>query len=172
MVFFLKQKMESSKYPVFNYVPYKPTKHLEGSKIDHDLGYTLDKHKYEAIISNPKYHFRNCYVTNFDIIHNECRGSELSHSKKFYNSISYNKLNKEIPDNHSKNSFISSAIKSERNEVLLEKEVLKEHFIKQNLEQKLEKYGVFLSSMKKRAFLKKMKYTDDCKSLFKKKKKQ
>ena len=38
--------------------------------------------------------------------------------------------------------------------------------MKDNLEKKLEKNGVFLSSMMKRAFLKKKKYTDDCKSLF------
>ena len=158
--------MNSNKYPVANYVPYNPIKESYSIKFGHDLDYTLKKHAYERIISNPKYHFQNCYVINFDIIHHECRGDEQLHTRKFYNTIFNKKINEEITGNHSKNFFISKAIQCERNDVFFEKEVLKEHFMKDNLEKKLEKNGVFLSSMKKRAFLKKKKYTDDCKSLF------
>ena len=60
---------------------------------------------------------------------------------------------------------ISSSILCERNDLFLEKEALKEHFMRTNLEKKLEKQHIFLSSMKKRAFFKKKKYTEDCKSL-------
>ena len=60
--------------------------------------------------------------------------------------------------------FISSAIRSERKDLLIEKQVFEEHFNKEMVEKNLQKKGVFLSSLKKRAYLKKK--TDDCKSLF------
>ena len=62
------------------------------------------------------------------------------------------------------NRFISSAIRSERKDLLIEKQVFEEHFNKEMVEKNLQKKGVFLSSLKKRAYLKKK--TDDCKSLF------
>ena len=158
--------MNSNRYPVLNYVPYNPNKEINHIKFGHDLDYTLKKHAYERIISNPKYHFQNCYVINFDIIHNECRGDKLTHSRKFYNTIFNKNINEEFTNDNSKNRFISNAINCERSDIFLEKDVLKEHFMKVNLEKKLEKHNVFLSAMKKRAFLKKKKYTDDCKSLF------
>ena len=121
---------------------------------------------YEKIISDPCYHFENSYVTNFDIIHNECRGDEMTHDKKFYNTICNQKLNDEITNDQVKTNFISNAINCESKDVFLKKKVLKEHFMRIKLEEKLEQNHVFLSSMKKRAFLKKNKCTDDCKSLF------
>ena len=54
--------------------------------------------------------------------------------------------------------FVSSAIKSERKDLHIEKQVVEKHFKKD-----LEKNSVFLSSLRKRANQKK---TDECKSLF------
>lgn len=157
--------MNSNRYPVVNYVPYNPSKQIESVNFGHSLQYTLEKQKYERIVNNPKYHFQNCYITNFDLIHNECRGDTLEHSKKYYSTIFNKNINKEFTNNHVKNRFISSSILCERNDLFLEKEALKEHFMRTNLEKKLEKQHIFLSSMKKRAFFKKKKYTEDCKSL-------
>ena len=95
--------MNSNKYPVANYVPYNPIKESYSIKFGHDLDYTLKKHAYERIISDPKYHFQNCYVINFDIIHHECRGDEQLHTRKFYNTIFNKKINEEITGNHLKN---------------------------------------------------------------------
>ena len=62
-----------------------------------------------------------------------------------------------------KDRFISSGLKSEQKDVHFEKKIFKEHFNREKIEENLQKKDVFLSSMKKKAFLKKK--TDDCKSL-------
>ena len=59
-------------------------------------------------------------------------------------------------------AFVAAAIRSQRDDVYFEKEVLKKHF-KDDIELKLLRKGIFLSSMKKRAYFKKK---DKCKSLF------
>ena len=157
--------MNRSKYPVRNYVPYNPDKYLPKDNFGHSLGDTLDKHAYENIINDPEYHFRNSYVTNFDLIHHECRNDKLSHNRKYYETIDKNNVDEEIKENDLKDCFISEAINSERKDVFLKKDLLTEHFNRIKLEKKLEQNGIFLSSMKRRAFLKKKKSTDDCKSL-------
>ena len=142
--------MDSEKYPIQNYVPLNPTN--KG-----DLDYTLQKMKFDKIVSDPDYHFRNCFITNFDLINNECRGDELSHDRKHYETIFKKKIDDEIISNDVKYCFISSGIKSERKDVNFEKTIFKDHFNRENLEKELQKKSVFLSSMKKRAYLKKNK---------------
>ena len=153
--------MNCERYPVQNYVPINPTKKLN-KNFGHDLHTTLQMMTFTKIVNDPEYHFENSYITNFDLIHNECRGDELSHSKKYYETIYKKNINEEI-DSDNRYRFISSAIRSQRKDVIIEKEIFSEHFDRDNLEKKLQKKGVFLSSMKKKVYLKK---TDDCKSLF------
>ena len=156
--------MNQNKYPVKNYVPYNPDNYLTKDTFEHSLGDTLDRQKYQKIINEPSYHFKNSYVTNFDIIHHECRGDKLENSKKYYETIYKEAVNKQIEENK-RTYFISKAIDSERKDVFLRKNLLTEHFNRLELEQKLEQQGIFLSSMRRRAFNKRKKYTDDCKSL-------
>ena len=166
--------MNSEKYPVQNYVPYNPTKDYN-RQFGHDLHTTLLTDKYNKIINNPDYHFNNCYVINFDIINHECRGDPLSHDRKYYETIHKKKLDEEIKSDELKYRFVSSALKSERKDVFIEKNIFKEHFDRNKLirneadrdrvEKELEKKGIFLSSMKRRAYLRKKNKTDDCKSL-------
>ena len=141
--------MNSRRYPINNYVPINPAKRLKG-----DLDYTLQKMLFDKIVGNPDYHFENSFVTNFDLIHNECRGDELSHDRKHYETIFKKNIDEEINSDDVKYDFISSAIKSERNDVYIEKQIFKEHFNRKNLEEKLEKKSIFLSSMKKKAYFK------------------
>ena len=128
--------MNQNKYPVNNYVPYNPD-NLTGCGFGRSLGESLDRQKYEKITENPQYHLSNCYVTNFDLIHHECRGDKLENSKKYYETICKKAVNKEIKEHEQKTYFVSEAT---------------EHFHKLKMEQKLEHQSVFLSSMKKRAF--------------------
>ena len=67
--------MNSSKYPMTNYVPTKP-------KLDvcYDLHNKLKKMDFDEIINDPTTHFKNVYVTNFDLIHHSARGDPLSYS--------------------------------------------------------------------------------------------
>ena len=158
--------MNSNKYPVENYVPYNPDRYLPEHGFGHSLGYTLDKHAYEKIINNPEYHFENSYITNFDLIHHECRGDKLEHDRKYYQTIYKNKIDEEIKRNDLRDCFISKAVDSERKDVFLKKDVLTEYVSRMELKEKFKEKGIFLSSMERRAFnKKKKKYTDECKSL-------
>ena len=154
--------MNCERYRVQNYVPINPTKKLS-KNFGHDLHTTLQMMTFTKIVNDPDYHFENSYITNFDLIHNECRGDELSHSKKYYETIYKKNINEEIDSDNCRYRFVSSAIKSQRKDVAFEKEIFSEHFNRNNLEKKLERKGVLLSSMKKKVYLNKK--TDDCKSL-------
>ena len=136
------------KNPVNSYVPKKVTE-------IHDLHSRLNKIKYDEIIENLNYHFESCFITNFDLINNECRNDKLEYSRQHYQTIFYNEL-KENLNEKSREEFVSAAIKSERKDLFFEKKVINEHFRK-NLEEK----GIFLSSMRKKFFKK----TEDCKSI-------
>ena len=138
----------SEKYPVNNYVPTVVND-------VHDLHTRFNKDKYDKIISDFDYHFSNCFITNFDLIHNECRGDKLEYSKKFYQTVFSDQLKKNLKEKDRRN-FCAYAIKSERKDLYFEKKVINEHF-----RDKLEFRGIYLSSMRKK-FCKK---TDDCKSL-------
>ena len=71
--------MNSKKYPVINYVPTKVT-----TQTKKDLDLILKQMTYDTILNDNDYHFENCYITNFDLIHNECRGDKLNFSRRFY----------------------------------------------------------------------------------------
>ena len=126
---------------------YIPTKVTEV----HDLNSRLNKMKYDEIMSDLEYHFQNCYITNFDKIHHECRGDKLNFSKKYYETIFYDQLIQNISyDDQEK--FISFTIRSKREDVNFERKVILEHFNKLKVEKEFEKKGVFLSAMKKNFF--------------------
>ena len=154
--------MNSKRYPTQNYVPHNTENNFYGR--ERDLDSTLKKMTFGKIVTDPDYHFQNCYVTNFDLIHHECRGDPLSNSREHYETIYKKKLNDEIKSEDLRYRFLSAAIRSERKDVDFEKGIFREHFDRDTLEKELEKKGIFLSSMKRRAYLRKKK-TDDCKSL-------
>ena len=118
---------------------------------------------FNEIVNDPDHQFENCFVTNFDLIHHQCRGDELSYSRKHYETIFDKKVKEEIVSDDVRNRFVSSAIRSDRKDMNIEKEIFKERFNREIVEENLQKKGVFLSSMKKKkkANLK----TDDCKFL-------
>ena len=128
-----------------------------------DLDLTLKQMAFNEIVNDPDYHFVNCYITNFDLINHQCRGDVLSYSRKHYETISNKKIKEEIVSEDVRNRFVSSAVRSERKDMIIEKQIFKEHFNREIIEENLQKKGVFLSSMKKRANFKRK--TDDCKSL-------
>ena len=139
-----------SRYPVSSYVP---------KKVDYvfDLHTRLNKTKYDEILNDLDGHFKNCYVTNFDLIDNECRGDQLNHSRKFYETVFEDELEKNLKSEELYN-FCSSGLRSGRKNLFFEKKVYENHF--RNIE-KLEKRGIFLSSMRKKFYS-----TEDCKLNF------
>ena len=145
----------TTKYPVNSYVPTKVT------ETDKDLDLKLKEMKYNDIVKDFDFHFENCYITNFELIHHECRGDKLQFSRKFYETIFYDSVKKNL-DEINQEKFLSSAIKSERSNVNIEKKLIIEHFKRESLERNLEKKGIFLSAMRKKFYCKK---TDECKSI-------
>ena len=145
----------TTKYPVNSYVPTKVT------ETDKDLDLKLKEMKYNDIVKDFDFDFENCYITNFDLIHHECRGDKLQFSRKFYETIFYDSVEKNL-DEINQEKFLSSAIKSERSNVNIEKKLIIEHFKRESLERNWEKKGIFLSAMRKKFYCKK---TDECKSI-------
>ena len=131
--------MNSTKYPIQNYVPTNPS----ADKKFFDLDMTFKKMIFEEIIADPEFHFENSYITNFDLIHHECRGDTLSFSRKYYETISYKKFNEEITDIANQQKFISSAIKSEKKDVFIEKKLIEEHFNREKIDDNLKKMEFF-----------------------------
>ena len=142
--------MNSERYPVQNYIPSNPMKKLGNGNCVHDLSTTLQKMTFQKIIDDPDYHFKNCYISNFDLIHHECRGDKLSYSRKHYQTIFIEQINKEITNDDLRYRFISSAIKSKQDDVFFGEKVFIEHFNRNKLEEEMKKKGVFLSAMKKK----------------------
>ena len=116
--------MNSKRYPVQNYVPTNPNKtnNDKTMKIFNDLDTTLKQMTFNEIIVDTDYHFENSFITNFDLFHNDCRGDKLSYSRKHYETISNEKVKKEIASEEFRNRFTSSAIRSERKDLNIEKE--------------------------------------------------
>ena len=139
--------MNSSKYSMNGYVPTKPTP----TKF-YDLHHRLQEMTFNEVVNDPKRHFNNVYINNFDLIHHKSRGDALNFFEKFYKTISISKLKQiDYPRSY---EFVAAAIKSKRDDVYLEKDVIKKHF-KEDIELKLIRQNIFLSSMKKRAYLRK-----------------
>ena len=131
---------------VNSYIPYYPK---EKSCL-HD---TLLIEKYKKIQQNlPKY-FTDVQLTNFDIIHHELRGDPLNHSVNYYQRI--RRENFENISKQDEHNFISNAIRARRDDIYVEKDVMKKHFVDENVKEKLRKKGIFLSSMERRAAYKK-----------------
>ena len=135
-----------------NYVP---------KKVDcvYDLHSRLNDEKNKEILNDLDRQFKQCYITNFDLIHHECRGDKLNFSKKFYQTV-YSKELRENLNLIQQNDFIASGIRSERNDLYFEKKIYFDHFERVK---KFEEKGIFLSNMRKKAYFKK---TDDCKLKF------
>ena len=106
-------------------------------KTYNDLDLTLKQMTFNEIVNDPDYHFENSYITNFDLIHHQCRGDELSYSRKHYETISNKKIKEEIGFENVRNRFVSSAIRSERKDVIIEKQIFKEHFNRETIEENL-----------------------------------
>ena len=134
---------------VNRYIPY----YLKEKTFLHD---TLLIHKYERIKQDLPDYFFNVKILNFDIIHHESSGNLLTHHKKYYQQI-HEKDFIYIPKKDDKYNFISNAIKSRRNDIYIQKDVILKHFVNEELKEKFRRKGIFLSSMEKKAYEKKIK---------------
>ena len=103
-----------------NYIPTRPIKKM--NKDDRfDLYDRLLQINFDEVIENSDLYFDTVKITNFDLINHQCKATELSHSKEYYQTIFKEKLDLEIIDEEKKSSFISSSIKYHRDDVFIEK---------------------------------------------------
>ena len=124
---------------VNNYLPYYPM-------YKDSLHESLLRNKYEKINKNKEEYFENAKIVNFDIIHNECRKDPLKNSVKYYETIKEENL-KYVKKNDEE-EFISAAIKSERNDVNIARDVIIKHFKNTtDLVKFKQKNKILLSSM-------------------------
>ena len=85
-----------------------------------------DDLKYDEFVSDMNGYFENVQVINFDIIHHLCRGDKLQNPEKYYKTIKNKDFN--IYEYSVKNKAISSAIKSESDDIHFEYKVISDHF--------------------------------------------
>ena len=104
---------------VNNYIPNYP-------KYEDDLHEILLRHEYERINRNKKDYFTKAKIINFDIINHQCKGTPLKNSIKYYETIKKNDL--EVAKEEDQDEFISEAIKSNREDVHIEKDIINRHF--------------------------------------------
>ena len=124
---------------VNNYLPYYPI-------YKDTLDDTLLRNKYEKINKNKEEYFKNAKIVNFDIIHNQCRKNSLQNSIKYYQTIKQDDL--KLIRKNDEEQFISAAIKSRRDDVNVDRNVISEHFrYTTDLIKFKQKNKILLSSM-------------------------
>ena len=127
--------MNYEKYPRNSYILTRPKLLNEHDKFDLDA--RLQQMTFNEIIQNPDNYFENVFITNFDLIHNQCRGSELKQDRKYYETLFKEKLISEIKEIDQRNHFFLPAINSEQKDVYIEKQIYKEQFSRKLLREKL-----------------------------------
>ena len=92
--------MNCKKYPTNNYIPTRPKLLNDHDRFDLDA--QLQQMTFNEIMQNPDSHFENAYITNFHLIHHECRGDKLTHDRKYYETLFNKRLNSEINNDNDK----------------------------------------------------------------------
>ena len=137
--------MNYAKYPRNSYIPTRPKLLNKHDKFDLDA--RMQQMTFNEIIQNPDNYFENVFITNVDLIHNQCRGDKLKQDRKYCETLFKEKLNLEINDINQRDCFVFAAISSERKDVYIEKKIYKDQFNRKLLREKLNKNGVFLSNI-------------------------
>ena len=78
-------------------------------------------------------------ITNFDLIHHQCRGDKLTHNRKYYKTLFTKKVDLELNNQLHKDVFLSSAQRCERKDVNFEKDLQKDHFNQTLVKEELKK---------------------------------
>ena len=142
------EKKMSRRFILMNsYVPYRPKTYIHNEK---DLLTRFYEPQYNKILSDPDFYFENVKITNFDIIHHECRGDDLENDRQYYETLQKKKVNEEIVNDVQKYHFVWAAKRSEREDVRLENDLLLDHFKVTDLKEQLKQNDIYLSNMYRR----------------------
>ena len=92
---------------------------------EHDLRSYIDNLKYKGFIENRPAYFSRAKIINFDLINLHCWGDELKNHKEYQKKIQ--KHDFKNYEDVVRNQAMSSAIKSEGDDVRFERHLLKSH---------------------------------------------
>ena len=116
----------------------------------------IDDLKYEQFVEDMDSHFSRVRISNFDLFHHQCCGGSLRdfhrHSKTIFDS------DFEDYEDRGCNQVISSAVRSERDDIHFERDLPKT-YIKSNIEKDSILNSLFIKKRKKKRTI------DDCKRL-------
>ena len=139
-----------------SYVPHRAKTYVHDEK---DLLTHFYNTEYNRILFDPEHYFENVKITNFDLMHNECRGDDLKHDRQYYETLFKKRVCDEIHDVWTYR-FVLAAKRSKGDDVRLEKGLQLDHLKTVSSKERLKQKGICLSSMQKRK-----KCTDCCTSL-------
>ena len=86
----------------------------------------FDQLKYKEFKKDRDAYINETKITNFDIIHHECRGDKLEKTIKEHNTIKKEKL-KQLPPSE-KYAAVAACFRSSNKNIVVEESVAKEHF--------------------------------------------
>ena len=108
---------------------YVPTRAKIYNKHDKgDLDTRFQQVDYDEIISNSDEYFEKVTITNFDLIHHQCRGDKPLHDRKYYKTLFKKTVAHELNKQLHRDIFLSSAQRCKRKDVYFEKGLQKDHF--------------------------------------------
>ena len=108
---------------------YVPTRAKIYNKYDKgDLDTRFQQVDYDEIISNSDEYFEKVTITNFDLIHHQCRGDKPLHDRKYYKTLFKKTVAHELNKQLHRDIFLSSAQRCKRKDVYFEKGLQKDHF--------------------------------------------
>ena len=120
---------------------YVPTRAKFYNKHDKgDLDTRLQQDTYNEIISNSDEYFEKVTITNFDLMHHQCRGDKLTHDREYYETLFKKKVNLELNNQLHKYIFLSLAQRCERKDVYFQKDLQKDHFNRTLVKEQLKKW--------------------------------
>ena len=114
--------------PMNTYVPKFVPKNLLWYEC-YGLMTWYDQIKCEDFLRDTDQHFQQAKIINFDIIHRECRGEEVPKDLlKHYQTVN----DKSVSDSPTpeQDQILSSAFRTDREDIFFEKKTVKKHFNK------------------------------------------
>ena len=113
--------MNSQTISANSYVPPYVSPGLKWYERDGLMTY-IDRPKYEKFEKDRDSYLQNAKITDFDIIHHECRGDELQNSYKHYKTVNEKTLDK-MPSNDRKKA-IGACFRTKRKDLYVQRDLM------------------------------------------------
>ena len=108
-----------------SYIPQYVALDLKWYERDGLITY-IDRLKYERFEQNRDSYLNNVKITNFDIIHHECRGDPLQNSYKHYNTV--NQKNFDRMPSFDRRKATAACFRSKRKDLYVQRDIMLAYF--------------------------------------------